>query len=73
MSKMCPFIHRHVCDIWTDYSISRVALDEAEELCHSNWLEIMALRDRIDLLESALKGKRLKRRCLVETALNRYN
>ena len=55
MSKMCPFIHRHVCDIWTDYSISRVALDEAEELCHSNWLEIMALRDRIDLLESALK------------------
>ena len=55
MSKMCPFIHRHVCDIWTDYSISRFELDEAEELCHSNWLEIMALRDRIDLLESALK------------------
>ena len=55
MSKRCAFHECHICDIWTDYEINCVALDEASELYHGNWIEIITLRERIDLLESSLR------------------
>ncbi len=54
MMKKCPFSPRSKCDIWDDYQIACVALQEAEELCSSNWKEISYLLDRVQLLEALL-------------------
>lgn len=45
--KECPFSSRNKCYIWDDYQIASVALQEAEELCSSNWREISYLMDRV--------------------------
>ena len=54
MMKECPFNSRSKCDIWVDYQVACVALQEAEELCSSNWKEISYLLDRVKLLEALL-------------------
>lgn len=54
MMKECPFNSRSKCDIWVDYQVVCVALQEAEELCSSNWKEITYLLDRVELLEALL-------------------
>ena len=38
-----------------DYEITRQELEEADELCHGNWIEIQHLRDRIEHLEALLQ------------------
>ena len=43
MMKECPFSSRNKCDIWVDYQVACAALQEAEELCSSNWKEITYL------------------------------
>lgn len=53
--KECPFESRSKCDIWVDYQVACAALQEAEELCSSNWKEISYLLDRVEFLESLLK------------------
>ena len=55
MMKECPFESRSECDIWVDYQVSCAALQEAEELCSSNWKEISYLLDWVEFLESLLK------------------
>lgn len=37
-----------------DYSLTLHELEEADEICHGNWIEIQHLRDRVDLLEDLL-------------------
>ena len=54
MMKECPFNSRNKCYIWVDYQVACVALQEAEELCSSNWKEISYLLDRVELLEARL-------------------
>lgn len=54
MMKKCPFNSCSKCDVWDDYQIACVALQEAEELCSSNWEEISYLLDRVARLESLL-------------------
>lgn len=54
MMKECPFNSRSKCDIWVDYQVACVALQETEELCSSNWKEITYLLDRVELLEALL-------------------
>ena len=54
MMKVCPFNSRNRCEIWTDYQVACVSLQEAEELCSSNWEEISYLLDRIEILEARL-------------------
>ena len=54
MINECPFNHNSKCALWIDYQIAQVALQEAEELCTSNWIEISYLLDRVKLLESLL-------------------
>lgn len=52
--KECPFNSRNRCEIWTDYQVACVALQEAEKLYSSNWEEISYLLDRVKLLETLL-------------------
>ncbi len=55
MTDYCAFSRNHKCLKWTDYEITRHELEEADELCHCNWLEIQKLNDYIDELTTLLK------------------
>jgi len=37
-----------------DYELTRHELEEADELCHGNWIEIQHLRSYIDQLQALL-------------------
>ena len=58
--KECPFNSRNRCEIWTDYQVACVALQETEKLCSSNWKEISYLLDRVKLLETLLNEARIE-------------
>lgn len=55
MNNYCAFSKDKKCLKWIDYEITRLELEEADELCHGNWIEIQYLQDRIDFLEKLLK------------------
>ncbi len=54
MNNYCAFTKDHKCLIWMDYTITRFELEEANNLCHGNWIEISRLKRRIEMLESLL-------------------
>lgn len=54
MENYCAFSKNHKCMKWMDYELTRHELEEADALCHENWIEIQHLYDRIHLLESIL-------------------
>ena len=43
MTDYCAFGKDHKCIKFTDYKITRHELEEADELCHGNWIEIQHL------------------------------
>ena len=55
MSKYCAFSENHYCAIWTDYQVLQFAVDELDETCHNNWIEISKQQDYIDLLKRILE------------------
>ena len=55
MSNYCAFSKDHKCIKWTDYQLLLFELEEADALCHGNWIEIQHLREYIDLLQTTLK------------------
>ena len=55
MNDYCAFSKDHRCIKWADYEITRLELEEADALCHGNWIEIEHLRVRVELLESILQ------------------
>lgn len=55
MTDYCAFSKDHKCIQWTDYEITRHELEEANELCHGNWIEIEHQREYIDLLQEILR------------------
>ena len=54
MNDYCAFSISHKCLKWTDYELTRYELEEADELCHCNQIEIQKLNDYIELLQSLL-------------------
>ncbi|WP_044974683.1 mobility-associated LCxxNW protein [Ruminococcus sp. HUN007] len=55
MNDYCAFSKNHKCLKWIDYQITRHELEEADELCHGNWIEIHKLYDYIEVLTNLLK------------------
>lgn len=55
MSNYCAFSRNHECLKWMDYELTRQELEEADELCHGNWIEIQRLQERIVVLEKLLE------------------
>ena len=55
MENYCAFSKNHKCLKWMDYELTRFELEEADALCHGNWIEIQRLYKKIDLLETLLK------------------
>ncbi len=54
MDNYCAFSHDHKCLKWEDYLLTRHELEEADNLCHGNWIEIQSLYDYIDKLKAIL-------------------
>ena len=55
MNDYCAFSKNHKCLKGIDYQITRHELEEADELCHGNWIEIHKLYDYIEVLTNLLK------------------
>ena len=55
MENYCAFSKNHKCLKWTDYELTKFELEEADALCHRNWIEIHRLYKKIDMLETLLK------------------
>ena len=55
MNNYCAFSKNHDCLKWMDYILTRQELEEADELCHGNWIEIQKLQERITTLERMLQ------------------
>ena len=55
MRNYCAFSKNHKCLKWMDYELARHELEEADSLCHGNWIEIQRLTNRIRLLENLLR------------------
>ena len=54
MENYCAFSKNHKCLKWADYQLTRHELEEADSLCHGNWIEIQHLREYIDVLKATL-------------------
>jgi hypothetical protein len=59
MNDYCAFSKDHKCLKWEDYQLTRHKLEEADVLCHGNWIEIQRLRDYIDKLIEILNENKL--------------
>ena len=59
MEDYCAFSEDHKCLKWEDYQLTRHELEEADVLCHGNWIEIQRLRDYIDKLIEILDKNKL--------------
>ena len=55
MIDYCAFSKDKKCIKWMDYEITRHELEEADELCHGNWIEIQKQHEYIELLQSLLE------------------
>jgi hypothetical protein len=40
MLDYCAFSKDHKCIKWEDYQLMMQEIEEADELCHGNWIEI---------------------------------
>jgi hypothetical protein len=54
MENYCAFSKEHKCVKWMDYELTRHELEEADMLCHDNWIEIQRQNEYIKLLQSLL-------------------
>lgn len=54
MTDYCAFSKNNKCIKWTDYELTRHELEEADELCHGNWIEIQRQRSYIEQLQMLL-------------------
>ena len=55
MENYCAFSKNHKCILWNDYELTRYELEEANSLCHGNWIEIQQKDEYIRLLQALLK------------------
>lgn len=55
MENYCAFSKDHKCLKWEYYELARHELEEADRLCHGNWIEIQRLYAYIDELRSILE------------------
>lgn len=55
MIDYCAFSNDHTCPKWMDYELTRYELEEIDQLCHGNWIEIQRLRNYVDVLQELLE------------------
>lgn len=57
MTNYCAFSQNNKCIKWLDYELTRHELEEADELCHGNWIEIQHMRNYIEQLQTLLSDR----------------
>ena len=55
MKNHCAFSKNHSCPLWTDYELTCYELEEANSLCHGNWIEIESLQRQVAFLKKLLE------------------
>ena len=55
MEDYCVFGKNHKCLKWENYELTRHKLEDADRLCHGNWLDIQRLYEYIDELTVILE------------------
>lgn len=55
MNNYCAFSKDQHCIKWQDYVSARLELQECDELCHGNWIEIESLQRQVDFLKKFLE------------------
>ena len=55
MNNYCAFSKNNKCLKWLDYEITRHELEEADILCHENWIEIQHKIEYIQMLQAILE------------------
>ena len=55
MENYCAFSQDNKCLKWDDYELTHHELEEADRLCHGNWIEIQRLYAYIDELRAILE------------------
>ena len=55
MNNYCAFSKDNHCIKWQDYVLARLELEECDELCHGNWIEIESLQRQVDFLKKLLE------------------
>ena len=59
MNNYCVFSKDHHCIKWQDYVSARLELEECDELCHDNCIEIESLQRQVDFLKKLLEVNRI--------------
>ena len=54
MLDYCAFSKDHKCIKWEDYQLMLQEIEEADELCHGNWIEIEKQYNYIRELQAIL-------------------
>lgn len=60
MENYCAFSNDKKCILWSDYELTRYELEEANTLCHSNWIEIQRKTEYIEKLQDILKKNNIE-------------
>ena len=55
MNNYCAFGKGHHCIKWQNYVSARIELEECDELCHGNWIEIESLQRQVHFLKKLLE------------------
>ena len=59
MENYCAFSKNHTCLKWLDYIITHQELEEADSLCHGNWIEIQRKNQYIQTLQEILDSNHI--------------
>lgn len=59
MENYCAFSKGHKCIKWMDYELARQELEEADDLCHGNWIELQKKDTYIQLLQTLLDSNNI--------------
>ena len=55
MLNYCAFSKDHKCMKWTEYQIMLQEVEEVDETCHGNWIEIQNQYEYIQKLQAILE------------------
>lgn len=59
MENYCAFSKDHTCLKWIDYLLTLHELEEADALCHENWIEIECKNQYIQTLQKILDSNNI--------------
>ena len=59
MENYCAISKNHTCLKWLDYVRTRQELEEADSLCHGNWIEIQRKNQYIQTLQEILDSNHI--------------